>query len=314
MKVSIVAPVYNEESSVEISVNLLLKALKQVKDNWEFILVNDGSTDTTLSKLRALAKKNKKIRIISYTPNRGRGKALRTGIEHASGDIIVTTESDASYDEVIPHLISVLKKHKGIDVVIASPNLKRGAYVGVPFFRTLVSSVGNKVICRALPGRLTTATSMTRAYRAEVIKSLNLVSDRKEIHLEILSKILSLGFNVREVPAKLRWRKERKHRKLKFNYKKLIFSHLLFAFDETPFFLIGTVGIILVLLGLLSGAYVTYLWLNQLLNPSRPLIILSVILLLAGVQILLFSFLANQNLALRKNVIQLQYNIKKLRQ
>lgn len=316
LKVTVIVPIYNEESVIEESVTRLIKELKLLNKEWELILVNDGSTDNTLNILHDLAKKEERIRILSYTPNRGRGKALRTGFERASGDIVVTMESDCPYGEkIVGRMVSLLESNSGVDVVIASPNLKGGGYENVPFVRKFLSSLGNKLICSALPGDLTTATGMIRAYRRDVIQPLSLSSDDKEIHLEILSKILAAGHKVVEIPVTLRWDKSKLKRKKKkkssFRYRKFIFSHLGFTFNESLVSIIGLIGFLLLSIGFIIGLYVLFLWLNTRLNEGRPMIIFAVVLLLVGLQIILFSFLADQNRKTQQQLVLSDMKINK---
>ncbi|MCS6862398.1 MAG: glycosyltransferase family 2 protein, partial [Abditibacteriales bacterium] len=89
-EVSVVVPMYNEEESIADTVHQLRDALNRLTEDWEIVLVNDGSTDRTYEVAAEVAQDIPEVRIVSYQPNGGRGKALRTGLAHARGDIIVT--------------------------------------------------------------------------------------------------------------------------------------------------------------------------------------------------------------------------------
>jgi glycosyltransferase involved in cell wall biosynthesis len=302
---------YNEEENVVNTVNKLKKALKDIKDKWEIVLVDDGSTDRTLEIAKGIAEKDGNVQVFSYFPNAGRGKALRTGFSHSQGEIIVTLDADLSYDpQDIPMLFEELKKDKNIDLIIGSPYLKGGKALGVPFLRLLISKLGNKILGFALPGKLGTVTGIFRAYRRKILDSLELESEGKEIHLEILSKVLALKYKVKEIPSTLRGRKKGKS---KFKFAPTAYSHILFSFYERPMILFGMIGLVLLILGLLGGIYISILWLRTALNPERPLMTLIVLLIIGGIQILFFGFLANQIGILRNEIYKVQKENKELR-
>lgn len=75
--ISVVCPFYNEEAILEASVRLMLKNLESLPDEWELLIVNDGSRDRSLDIAQQLARENSRLRVLSYTPNRGRGYAIR---------------------------------------------------------------------------------------------------------------------------------------------------------------------------------------------------------------------------------------------
>jgi len=178
--------------------------------------------------------------------------------------------------------------------------MKGGGTEGVPKDRLFVSMMGNKILQLALPEKIHTLTCIVRCYRNEVISSLDLESNGKEIHLEILSKLLAMGFRVREIPAVLTSRKKGAS---KFVFKSTAVSHLLFTIFERPALLFGFVGVVLFLIGMGIGGYILFLYYGHILNPNRPLTTLMILFILGGIQILSFGFLASQIHFLRKEVL-----------
>lgn len=316
MKISVIIPMYNEELVIVESINRLVNTLSQLEDSWELILVNDGSTDETLKLANEESKKHPNVKVVSYIPNRGRGKALRTGFANAEGDLIVTTEADSSWGEgIIIKLLEELKK-ENVDIVIASPHRYGGGFKNVPFHRRFLSRVGNKILGLAFGRDLTTTTGMTRGYKREVIDTLNLESDGKEIHLEIISKALALGYNIVEIPGVVEWKKDEKgklKRRSSFKVGRLIISHLLFSFNESPLLLVGTIGIGFLIIGSVIGIVMLYQYFMGILNPIRPLITVMLISLIIGIQVLLFYFIATQNKHIQKQLIQIQADVLKLK-
>lgn len=304
MDISVVIPMFNEAENVESTLKRVEEALSSFHGDYEIILVNDGSLDHTLETLNRLAEQNKKLKIVSYPKNVGRGRALREGFKRSKGEIVVSIDADLSYDpQHILNLVKALRAEQDVDLVLASPYMPGGGVQDVPFFRLLISKLGNKVLRFAMPNRIYTSTGIFRAYRRKVLESLELESDGKEIHLEILSKTLALGYRVKEVPAILTGRKKGKS---KFKFKKTTLTHLVFSVFEKPMILFGFLGLITLGIGFLIGLYIAYLRFLGELTAGRPLITLALLLILGGIQILSFGFVAIQIVSLRKEILRIQ--------
>lgn len=309
INLSIIAPMYNESLRIRENIEKLMKKLRERDDSWELILINDGSTDGTLKIVQKINEREENIHLISYPRNRGRGHALRRGFDAARGEYIITTESDLSWGEDIVDKLYTALRETGADVVIASPYLKGGRLENIPLKRAFLSRFGNKLLTFAVSGNLTMISGMTRGYRREVIDSLSLESERKEIHLEIVSKCSALGFKIMEIPAVLRWEKEENgepQRKSSFHSRKLILSHLAFSFYQKPMIIFGVSGFIMLLAGIILGIIFVVQRYMGTLNPTRPLYILMIILLLAGIQMLSFGFIANQIGIVKKEIYRIQ--------
>jgi dolichol-phosphate mannosyltransferase len=197
----------------------------------------------------------------------------------------------------------VLRGEPEVDLVLASPYMPGGGVLEVPFLRLLISSLGNRVLRMMMPGRVYTSTGIFRAYRRRVLDSIELESDGKEIHLEILSKAMALGFRVKEFPAVLTGRKRGTS---KFRFRRTALSHLVFSFFEKPMMLFGFFGLLTLGAGLLMGLYIAYLRFYGELTPGRPLITFAILLILGGFQILSFGFIALQIVSLRKEILRIQ--------
>lgn len=308
--ISVIVPMFNEQENVKKTLNRLTRALDSVPQRWEIVVVNDGSTDQTKKLVEDYSRLNRWVRLVSYPVNQGRGKALRVGFAHAGGKIVCTTDADLSYDEkYILQMVEILDKNPEVDLVIGSPYTQGGKTEGVPLLRLLLSKWGNRILGFAMRGELSTVTGVLRAYRRECINSLELESDGKEIHLEILSKAMAMGYKVKELPAAL---KARTKGRSKFKFKATAVSHLVFSFFERPILLFGAIGLFMLLLGFLGGGYIIFLWQKGTLNPNRPLMTLMVLLIVAGIQVLLFGFLGTQLVQLRKEIYKVQRENKNL--
>ncbi len=265
-KISVVCPFYNEELIIENAAALMVRNLEALNLDRELILVNDGSTDNSLQSVRNSLKNDSKVKIISYEANHGRGYALRTGIDHAQGDIIITTEIDLSWgSDIVTKIVSKFEETPKLDMVIASPNLKGGGYKNVPLKRVLLSKIGNHLIRLLFTRQITMNTGMTRGYRRGVIQSLNTFEKGKEFHLEVLLKLYTLGVSIGEVPATLEWKGRElvKNRKLKrkssTKIPALVATHLNFLFFARPIRYFWFISFILALCSLASFLFGIYL-------------------------------------------------------
>jgi dolichol-phosphate mannosyltransferase len=304
MDISIVIPMFNEAENVEITLKRVEEVLTQIPGSFEIIPVNDGSVDDTLEILKKVEEKDEKIKVVSYPKNIGRGMALRAGFKKSSGEIIVSIDADLSFSpRHILDLINVLKEEPDIDFVLASPYAPGGRTENVPFHRLWISKLGNKVLRYTMPNRIYYSTGVFRAYRRKVIDSLELESDDKEIHLEILSKAVALGFRVKEVPVVLT---ARTRGESKFKFKKTAISHLVFSAFEKPMILFGFIGVLSIGIGVLIGLYIVYLRFSGELTPGRPLTTFAILLILGGIQILSFGFIALQIVSLRREILRIQ--------
>jgi dolichol-phosphate mannosyltransferase len=305
-EISVVVPVYNESANLPANLLRMAEALRLTGKSFEIIAVDDGSTDDTAQKIKRLAEEDSHFRYAGYRLNGGRGKAIRTGLKAARGQYILTIDCDLSYnEEYLPLMYNLLAGNQEIDFVIGSPYMTDGRTENVPFKRLIISKLGNIILSVAMKGKIQTLTGVLRGYKTEVVKHLDLESDGKEIHLEILSKALAYGFKPLEFPAVLQSRKKGKS---KFKFKATALSHLIFSFFERPALLFGLVGFMLIAAGLSLGAYIIYLWQTGTLNPARPLMTLMLLLLVSGLQVLLFGFLGTQLVGLRREIYKIQRN------
>lgn len=309
MEVSLIIPMYNEEDNVLITLNEVKKVLKTYP-SYQILAVNDGSRDKTLSLLEEFAHENPELEVLSHPVNMGMGRALKTGFEKAEGDVIVTLDADLSYDpKYITKLISELHKNN-LDIVIGSQYMRGGHTEDIPFIRLFISKMANKIVGYALNENISTVTGILRAYRKDVIDSIEIESTGTEINPEILSKAIAIGFEVKEIPVTL---KGRKLGESKIRFRSTTVSHLLFTFYEKPMILFGVIGLILCLIGIISAIYLFYQYLIGTLDPTRPLMLFMVLMLISGIQILIFGFVATQISLLKREIYIIQKENKLMR-
>lgn len=148
--VSVVLPLFNEQDNIETLIGQICGVVGRLADHYEILCVNDGSTDATLSLLRRLSNQHDEVRVLNLSRNYGKEIALTAGLDHATGDVVITMDADLQHD---PALISVFldRWRQGADVVYAQ---RRDRETDGPV-RNLLSRffycLFNKLVDRELP-------------------------------------------------------------------------------------------------------------------------------------------------------------------
>lgn len=211
MNLSIVIPCYNEAGNVpklRDEFFPVVAALAKTR-TVEVIFVDDGSNDATWVALHeAFGSRDKvaqwgaAVRFERHVVNRGLGAAIRTGLNAARGELIVTADSDGTYRfETIPALIDALTPD--VDIVTGSPYHPKGHIDNVPQYR-LILSKGSSLLYRLLVDRrLHTYTALFRVYRRSVIEQVAFESDGFLAGTELLVKAILLGYRAGEFPTTL---------------------------------------------------------------------------------------------------------------
>jgi glycosyltransferase involved in cell wall biosynthesis len=190
---SVVMPVYNERSTIEEIVGRVLAVPLRI----ELIAVDDASTDGTRETLEALARE-RGFRLLLQDCNRGKGAAVRRGIAEARGDVIVVQDADLEYSpEEYPELIDLIVRGKA-DAVFGSRFIGRHrCFLFTHYLANLFLNLVTNVLYN------TTMTDMEtcfKAVRADLLKTLELKSDRFGIEPEVTAKLFKRGARVYEVP------------------------------------------------------------------------------------------------------------------
>ena len=168
MKISVVVPVLNEQDNVA---ELYKRLTNVLHSDVEFIFVDDGSTDETFHHLRAIARNDKRVRVIRFRRNFGQTAALSAGLDHARGDIIIPMDGDLQNDPAdIPRLLA--KLDEGYDVVSGwrksrQDNLRR----------RLPSIIANRIISWISGVRLHDYGCSLKAYRRDVLENVRLYGE-----------------------------------------------------------------------------------------------------------------------------------------
>ena len=195
MKLSVIIPVFNEKNSIQN----IVKKVEDIDIDKEIILIDDYSNDGTVEIIKNDIN-GENIKKLFHKKNLGKGAAVRTGIKHISGDIVIIQDADMEYDPTDYHALIGPIVRGDADVVYGS-RLSGGAPQRVHMFWHLMGNKMLSFITNIMYN--TTLTDMETGYkvfRADVIKNLNLKSNRFEIEPEITAKIFKQKLRVYELP------------------------------------------------------------------------------------------------------------------
>mgnify|MGYP001585297750 CR=1 FL=1 len=221
MKLSVVIPCCNEEQNVPRFAGELWPVLENSGLDFEVVIVDDGSKDQTIQEVEKLNKPQ--IKLVKHEVNKGLGAALRTGINAATGELLIMLDADLTFHpKLIPNLLAARLNHPDADFVIGSPNL--GGYgKDIPAWRLAISKFANFVYRVLLGKPITSINQIFRLYKTEQLKQLNLTSVGFDINAEILFKLVFKGNKFVEIPAELT---NRLYGVSKLNYAREIRRHI----------------------------------------------------------------------------------------
>lgn len=286
IRVYTVIPAYNEELNIKEVITKSFKYSDQV------IVLNDGSTDNT----EKIAKEANAI-VKSHIINRGLGLTIRDGIKEAmklGADIIVTIDADGQYDpDQIPDLLQPILDGKA-DLVLGSRFM--GTIVKMPRLKRL----GNKIITLIIRNlmNLDISDSQTgfRAIKREILDHIILTADYTYTQ-EMIIRAAAEGFFIEDVPVIFYERKDGKSRLIRdpAEYGLNNAMTMLRAYrDYRPMTLFGTIGVLMMILGVLIGLYIVYeFFVLGSFDTGQRLVTLSALMIMTGIQVLLFGLMAD---------------------
>ncbi len=205
MKISLIIPMYNESAIIADAVKTFSSYMEKRFADWELIFVDDGSADGCGDVVASASEQDSRIRLCRYTPNRGKGHAVRTGVLAAEGDIILFTDCDNAYgEEAVGNLADTIEK-SGADIVVGSRNLSKDGYEGYTFLRKLASKTYIKVISLAAGFKLSDSQCGIKGFRAAIAKKIfsNCEVDRFAFDLEVIMIATKLNATIAEMPVKI---------------------------------------------------------------------------------------------------------------
>jgi glycosyltransferase involved in cell wall biosynthesis len=205
MKLSVIMPVYNERDTLKSIVDRVLAVEAEI----ELIVVDDGSTDGTREILATL--QDPRLKVVLHRENTGKGGAVRTGLEHCTGEVVVIQDADLEYDpEDLPALVRSIEKGR-TPVIYGSRFLGRGEFLTSSYLANRFLTALTNLL---FGSRLTDMETCYKCIRRDVFLDLDLVSRRFDIEPEITSKLLRKGYRIEERPIAYRARAREEGKKI----------------------------------------------------------------------------------------------------
>ena len=197
MKVSVIMPVFNEVSTIGEIFRRVRAA--PVDAELEMVVIDDFSTDGTRDILKALAAGSSDVRLVLQARNQGKGAAVRAGIEHATGDVVIIQDADLEYDpRDFPALLRPIVEQRA-DIVFG--NRFHGGEHRVLYYRHFLANRFLTTVCNLLTDlNLNDMEVGYKAFRMAVLKQLRLRANRFDIEPELVIRSAMLGARIYEVP------------------------------------------------------------------------------------------------------------------
>jgi glycosyltransferase involved in cell wall biosynthesis len=292
-QLSIVLPIYNEAESLPHLLPELVPALEATGRTFEIICVDDGSKDNSFAELKKLRQQDKRVRLVRFRRNFGQTAAFAAGFDRARGDIVITMDADLQNDPAdIPTLLA--KIDDGFDVVSGWRQKRWREGLKTFITRKIPSATANWLISKATGVGLHDYGCALKAYRSEVVKSINLYGD---LHRFIPAIASYFGVTVAEVPVNYR---PRQFGRSKYGIGRitrvlldLLTVRFLLSYSTRPIQIFGLMGLLSLTLGVIIGLYLTVMKLvYQADLVDRPLLLLAILLVMIGVQFVTMGLLA----------------------
>lgn len=257
-KISFVIPCYNSESTIKAVVAEIKETIDKTVYNYEIILVNDSSADSTWNAIQDLSRKDSKVYGILFAKNFGQHAALLAGYRQSSGDIIVSLDDD--YQTPANEVLKLINKiNEGYDVVYATYEHKKHS-----FFRNVGTKLNNRM-CVSLLGK--PKKLMITSYFAARRFVIDKTTDYLNPFPYVPGLILRASNNISSVSVEHR---ERLSGSSNYSFKKLLSLWIngFTAFSVKPLRISSGIGFVL---SALSFIYLIFIVINKIVNPDVPM-------------------------------------------
>ncbi len=252
MDLSVVIPLYNEEESIQELADWIARVCVSNHISYEIIFIDDGSSDSSWEKITSMAGPNLFVKGFRFRRNYGKAAALHTGFVQATGEVVITMDSDLqdSPDE-IPELIKMIRE-EGYDLV---SGWKKKRYD--PFIKRITSKFYNGTARWSSGIKLHDFNCGLKAYRNEVVKSIEIYG---EMHRYIPMLAKEAGF--KRIGEKVVEHRARKYGVTKYGLDRFVKGYLdlltigfITRFGKSPMHLFGSLGTIMFLIGFSMAGY-----------------------------------------------------------
>ena len=282
-EISIIIPAFNEAENLPVLCAEIKSVMKGITDDYEIIIINDGSTDETQKIIEKLFENDEEhLKGVQFRSNFGKASALKAGFNEAQGKIIFTMDADLQDD---PKEISnfINKINEGYDLVSGWKQNRQDSFIkntSSKFFN-FITSLFSKI-------KLHDFNCGFKAYKSEVAKGLDLYG---QLHRYIPVIIGNQGYKIAEIPVHHRKRKfgKSKYGPVRFlnGFLDLLTVMVLTKYFKRPAHFFGSFGVLAFGSGFMIGLYITYLkFFYGSIQGRLPLFIAGILLIMVGVQLI----------------------------
>jgi len=288
-ELSLVIPIRNESPNVEALYVEITEALERWGRSYEVLAIDDGSTDDSYERLVRCQRRDPRWRIIRFRRNFGQTAAFAAGFRFARGRLIATADGDLQNDfRDLPDMARRIED--GHDIVCGWRKNRQDPWLT----RRLPSEIANKLISWSTGVKLHDYGCSLKVFRAEVVKPLKLYG---EMHRFLPAIASEMGVTIGEVVVNHR---PRNHGTSKYGLSRtfrvildLLTVKFLLSYSTRPLQMFGLIGLPLGLAGFVIAAYLSYQRLFAYESiANRPLLLLAVLLIFAGIQFVTMGLLA----------------------
>lgn len=284
-KLSVIICVYNEEENIKPLNKWINESL--IGMDYEIVYVDDGSSDSTIKQIREL--NDEKVVLVELRKNYGQSSALYAGIEQAKGEYMVTMDGDLQNDPSdIPMMLELAEK-EGWDLVAG---IRKNRQDGL-FFRLIPSKIANSIIRSSTGVHIKDYGCTLKVFKSDLAKDIGLYG---ELHRFIPVLASMEGAKITQVDVKHHAREFGKS-KYGINRTFKVASDLLLMiffkkYMQKPMHLFGGTGLVLFLIGIIINVYFLILKIAGHDIWGKPMLILGILLLLAGIQLITIGIIA----------------------
>lgn len=293
MDISVIVPIYNEESNMDALWTRLSKVLNGMELNYELIFINDGSKDHSLQLIKALASSNESVRYIDFSRNFGHQIAVTAGLDHSVGDHVVIIDADLQDPpELIPELYA--KQKEGYDVVYA----KRKSRKGETIFKKWTAKTFYRILSSLTQFDIPVDTGDFRIISRRILEALKSMPEHDKF---LRGQISWLGFEQTFVSYE---REERKGGETGYTFRKMLHLALngVTGFSNVPLKIVSYLGFLVFFFALLLMIYSIYSWIaKDSTVPGWTSIMLSV-LFIGGIQMIAIGIIGEYLSRMNNNV------------
>lgn len=248
-EISIIIPVFNESENIQVLYDRLKRMLSTITDNYEILFVNDGSTDSSLSKILGITQIDQNVFYINFSRNFGHQIAVSAGLEHCNAKCTVIIDSDLQDPpELIPQLFAKFKK--GYDVVYA----KRQRREGETYFKKFTAKLYYRLLKKLVSFEIPLDAGDYRLISKKVVNAINMMPEQNKF---LRGQIAWLGFRQTYV---LYDRDSRRHGKSAYTYSKML--RLAFdgitGFSDKPLLFVSRLGFLISIFSFLLIIYAIF--------------------------------------------------------